>query len=262
MERFVVSCPRSGLNWLRFCIEYFYGQRTPGRPLILPPSGQEACVFRRSHDPLGYTRAARHGVRSWSRFDPARRAGDKSLLILRDPASIFQRAFRKQPARFRAYVSNLRYLTLAAGDKRVAYYEDIVADPAAMWAVLDFLDLPVAPGREAPSADLVARDWAAAGAASRNAYDRNQAAAGGATTRETPTDFRYHARRLTPAEQAFVWDGLARDLTGDEMALLVRYKPDGLPVLNSRARFQLRRSFLAYRLRGRVQRLRGLRPGT
>lgn len=256
MERFVVSCPRSGLNWLRFCIEYFYGQQTPGRPLILPRGTPDPKVFRRSHDALGYTRAARHGVRSWSRFDPEARSEDKSLLILRDPASVFQRAFRKQPARFRAYVSNIRYLTLARGETLVAYYEDIVADPAAMWAVLDFLDLPVAEGRETPTAERVAREWSAAGEASRAAYDRNQAAGGGATTRENPTDFAYHARKLTPREHAFVWDDLARDLTEDEMALLTRYRPATLPALSGFDRVRLRLSFLVYRLVGRMKRRR------
>ena len=31
----VISFQRSGLNWLRYCTEYFTGMRTPGRPQII-----------------------------------------------------------------------------------------------------------------------------------------------------------------------------------------------------------------------------------
>src|SRR5438105_5927362 len=43
----VISFQRSGLNWLRYCTEYFTGVRTPGRPQII---AQGPVFFDRAHD--------------------------------------------------------------------------------------------------------------------------------------------------------------------------------------------------------------------
>ena len=32
---FVVSAPRSGLNWLRFCMEHYLGVKTPGKDVLI-----------------------------------------------------------------------------------------------------------------------------------------------------------------------------------------------------------------------------------
>src|SRR5436190_1170629 len=43
----VISFQRSGLNWLRYCTEYFTGTRTPGRPQII---AEGPVFFDRAHD--------------------------------------------------------------------------------------------------------------------------------------------------------------------------------------------------------------------
>ncbi len=43
----VISFQRSGLNWLRYCTEYFTGVRTPGRKQII---AEGSVFFDRAHD--------------------------------------------------------------------------------------------------------------------------------------------------------------------------------------------------------------------
>jgi hypothetical protein len=43
----VISFQRSGLNWLRYCTEYFSGIRTPGRTQIITDG---PVLFDRAHD--------------------------------------------------------------------------------------------------------------------------------------------------------------------------------------------------------------------
>jgi hypothetical protein len=56
MQRFVVSAPRSGLNWVRFSVEHFYGNRTRGHRLIYDKSERPDAAFVRSHDALSWFR--------------------------------------------------------------------------------------------------------------------------------------------------------------------------------------------------------------
>ena len=42
----IVSFPRNGLNWVRYCIEYFSGLPTAGRRKIHPQSSGELAVYR------------------------------------------------------------------------------------------------------------------------------------------------------------------------------------------------------------------------
>ena len=52
MQRYVISAQRSGLNWTRFCVEHFYGLRTPGKTVLIDRASQPEVVFQRSHDAL------------------------------------------------------------------------------------------------------------------------------------------------------------------------------------------------------------------
>ncbi len=68
MERYVVSAQRSGLNWLRFCIESFYGRRTPGQTSVIPAAEQPEAAFVRSHDALNLTsRSRKKSGGAWTR---------------------------------------------------------------------------------------------------------------------------------------------------------------------------------------------------
>jgi hypothetical protein len=223
MDRIIVSAQRSGLNWVRLCVEKFYGRRTPGKRLLISKEDDPTPAFLRSHDALSYVRLRRKKSGAWRYVDPSDTADERVVLILRDPLETFVRAHRKSLWRFRGYVGNIRFLSLAQGDKRVVYYDELVADPAAMHSLLEFLDVTPAPRVKPPSAEDLAAAWDDAGTESRALYDVNQGRSGGAVTKHNPTDFKYHQRNLSEFERRLVWDTLRRKLSKDELGLLDRY---------------------------------------
>lgn len=226
MDRYVISAPRSGLNWTRFCVEYFYGLRTPGKPLLFPKVEGEATAFTRSHDPLNWTRVRTEGgPRPY--IDPASTEGGVVVLILRDPLESYVRMAHRTLKEFRCYAGNIRFLTEAAAtEKRVFYYNDLVADPATMAELLDFLRLEPAPGYTAPSAEELAERWQEAGDKSRDLYDQNQGHRGGAKTRKNPLDFKFHQKKLSDWHKHRAWRYLEGALRPEELHLLERYRMD------------------------------------
>lgn len=227
MRKFVVSAPRSGMNWLRFCVEDLTGIKTPGLDLLIAGEGGGEVAFRRSHDALSWSRS-RKPIGPWETIDPMDTAGDKVLLLLRDPLEIFVRMAHGSFRRFRCYPANIRFFAAAvSADKRLCYYEDQVADPAVMFGNLEFLDIAPAAGRSRPDLATVKARWAEMGRASRGLYSRNQSRSGGAQTAANPRDFSFHQRKLTEAQKRRVWRFLELRLTPSEMALLARYRPAG-----------------------------------
>lgn len=224
MTNHVVSAPRSGLNWMRYCVEHFFGLPTPGKKLVVPNDDETRHAFVRTHDAL----FARHDVtegRAYRKLDPDRMAGHRVLLILRDPLETFVRSSRKSFDHFALYSGNIRFFVAsAAANRRVVYYEDIVADPAAMFEALSFLSLSPSGGQPAPTLAQVAEEWQAVSAASRRSYQRKQFWGGGAKTRKAPLDFEFHQRMLSEAEKSAVWASLSAGLSPDEQALIARYR--------------------------------------
>lgn len=238
MQRFVISAPRSGMNWLRFCAEEFYGRRTQGKTSQIDRGADAREAFRRSHDALNLSRRRRRGA--WQRLDPAEVNAARLVLILRDPLETYVRAAHRRFGDFRCYAGNIRFYAASRAEKAVFYYEDLVADPDVMADLLYFLDIPPAPGHAAPTRDALRARWAELGAKSRAMYDTKQAVGGGSQTKERPTDFSYHQRALTDAQKARVWMFLQGRLGPDELALLERYAPEampGAPGLRDRLRF-------------------------
>lgn len=206
MRRIVVSAPRSGRNWLRFWIE-----------------ATGASGFVATHDPMKirprrWWRVWRDSP-SWRGIDPAGTAGDRTVLILRDPAEVFVRACGRDLRKFLTYASCLRFHSAAVGPKLAVHYEDLVSDPAAMHGVLAFLEVP-----DLPAPEAMARDWKDAGRRSRDLYGERHSS--GALTRRNPTDFTFHQRALTDAGHAALWRHLDDTLTPDELGLLARYRRD------------------------------------
>lgn len=229
MERFVVSAPRSGLNWFRFWIEDGYGLRTAEHGAVVGKPVHGAPCFRRSHDPLRmkptrFWRAGRNRP-AWEVIDPAETAGGKVVLILRHPLEICVRAARGSLRRFRVYESCIRFWSEAAGEKYVAYYEDLTARPEAMAELLAFFDLTPAPGHEAPDLEAIRAGWVSAAARSRANYNARHSQ--GAKTAARPLDFLFHQRRLSARAAGKVWQHLESVLRPEELALLARYRAPG-----------------------------------
>ena len=224
MTNYVVSAPRSGLNWTRYCVEHFLGWPTPGKKLILPNDEPSEHAFIRTHDAL-FMRPDIEEGRAYRKLDPAEMAGHRVLLIIRDPLETFVRSSRKSFDHFGCFVGNLRFFTLAdAAEKKVVHYEDLVARPDAMFDVMEFLDLAPGRGVRPPGRDEVARQWDKVAEASRRSYQRKQFWGGGAKTRKNPLDFRFHQKALTEDEKAGVWGFLEDRLSEDEIEMVARYR--------------------------------------
>ncbi len=220
---FVVSAPRSGLNWLRFCLEHYLGVKTPGKDVLVAADSGLEPVFRRTHN-------ARKGARpdKGTPLLAVTQPDDKVLILLRDPLETFVRAASGSYREFRGFIENIRYfVNCRAEHKLAAYYEEMTASPAAMLQTIDFLGVAPLAGRSVPGVEQLAAEWANLGALSRGSYSVRQAHGGGAMTRERPTDFRFHQQKLSEAEKQRVWRHLKRMLTPDELALLARYLPEG-----------------------------------
>ena len=227
MDCIIVSAQRSGLNWVRFCVEKFYGRRTPGKEQLISKKDDPGSAFIRSHDALGYTRVFRRRSGAWRHLDPAATSADtKCILILRDPLETFVRASKKSLWRFRAYVGNIHFQSRCNGNEFVIHYDQLITDPAAMKELFDFMAIEPAATSAKPDRELIERKWDEAATESRSRYDENQAGSGGATTKDNPTDFTFHQRSLSDFERRMIWDFLRRRLSSDEMALVQRYEPD------------------------------------
>lgn len=224
MANYLVSAPRSGLNWTRYCVEHFLQRTTPGKTLILPNDDPADHAFVRTHDALFMRPDIDEGP-AYRKLDPGAMAGSRVLLIVRDPLETFVRSSRKSFDHFRCFAGNLRFL--AAADtplKKVVHYEDLVADPDAMFDVLNFLNLEPGPGAAHPTRVRVAAEWDQVAQASRRSYQRKQFWGGGAKTRKNPLDFQFHQKKLAKAEKASVWAFLEDALSEDEMRILERYR--------------------------------------
>lgn len=220
---FVVSAPRSGLNWLRFIMEHYLGVKTPGKDVLIKADSGLEPVFRRTHN-------ARKGAKpdkSKPLLDQTR-PEDKVLILLRDPLETFVRAADKSFKEYRGFIENIRYFTAcSARQKHAAYYEDMTANPATMLQTINFLDVTPLPGKALPSVEQLTAEWASLGDMSRGSYAVRQAHGGGSMTRERPTDFTFHQQKLSDAEKQQVWRHLRRQLNDEQMALLARYMPKG-----------------------------------
>jgi len=142
----IVSHPRSGLNWVRYCLEHATGRPTPGRTHLVEDSdpviyrthdvrhakGPETgdCIF---YEEMGLPRPIR-----WMRTmlgRPMRPIFPAMVLLLRD---YHENAVRRN-WRASRYAANVRAYDAFPGRKHVVYYEDLMQGMGAMEELLCFL---------------------------------------------------------------------------------------------------------------------------
>lgn len=225
MKRFVISAPRSGLNWIRYCTEHFLGLRTPGKTILLAEADEPGVAFERSHDALQYTRKSQKGA--WQGIAPAQVGDGKLALILRDPLETYARAAHGKLRHFGMYAGNIHLFSqISPADRAVFYYGDLICKPSEMMRLFTHLQLTAKDGRPDPTSVSIAESWQSVSNASRDLYDVNHRGAGGAMTKADPTDFKFHQQGLDQAKKTIVWRYLRRILSDEEYALLARYQPD------------------------------------
>lgn len=211
----IVSYQRSGLNWVRYCIEALTGLRTPGRTKLVR-SG-EPGVYRthyvgKNNGP-GSTACRFYG-------GDGRPLHDRVVLLLRDYRESFLREsksrknYRLSASAIRNdkvfnywhYFENLRAFDEFTGEKILVRYEDLVCDFTEVVRILDFLRMRY---------DLTDFDVDAHRAASLNIYDTQHRS----FTMSDLFDFRWHQRRA----EAEVLDELDSFVRRHYVDLAVKY---------------------------------------
>jgi hypothetical protein len=157
----LVSYPHSGSNWVRYCIEYFSGLRTPGskrHPLVRsgPTIIDRTHFLDKRHRRL-FVRARkdpaewddRASAKAWvrrffSELKKERRVRDivsnrRVILLLRGPAESYCRNQLRFHEGLAGYLGNIQIFDACRQDKLLVNYEDLVQDFGEMGKILDFL---------------------------------------------------------------------------------------------------------------------------
>jgi hypothetical protein len=140
----VISFQRSGLNWLRYCTEYFTGVRTPGRKQII---AEGSVFFDRAHDVR-----RKPGRSDYTGLYDASGAEvyERVALLLRNPYDCFTSHylgrrgvnFRKGLEQFEAYAVNIiKFDALKEARKGVFFFEDFINNEEGTLGFLRFFDI-------------------------------------------------------------------------------------------------------------------------
>jgi hypothetical protein len=227
MKPIVISSQRSGLNFLRVCIESLTGRRTPGKPLLVEKSAESPTVFLRTHDAANISGKSDG---AWMTVDPATARGRRIVLLIRNPYEIFARELKiaEQDAawlKLEIYTSNLNHFcTLADCTKRHFHYEDFTVDPGHMTDLIRFLHIHAADGRQVEP-ETTRSQWDSLQETGRNLYDVNQKGAGGSMSRNAEDKTKFHQSILTEEEMRAVTRFLEEKASPDGKTILARYVP-------------------------------------
>lgn len=195
-ETLVISSERSGLNLMRHAVEVMSGRRTPGKVHLIKDG---PLLFHRTH----YAGHAGPPVGPFAcLFEPSGRCNyTKALLLLRDPAETFVRAYEKNPDLMKRYCRNIRLFDAFGGQKLVVTYDDLVTGDSGLEKIFGFLG--IAQFFDASKLAETRQDavqW----------YDRNQPS--GSQTRGDPNRLKVHQTALTPDERSVLQTLLDREL--------------------------------------------------
>lgn len=195
-ETLVISSERSGLNLVRHACEVMSGRRTPGKPHLI---AEGPLLFHRTHyaghrgQPVGPFAAL---------FEPDGRCNYvKALMLLRDPAETFVRAYDKKPELMRRYCTNIRLFDAFRGEKLVVTYDELVTGEAGLRKIFDFLG--IASSFDASKLAEIRQDAVAW-------YDKNQPS--GSQTRGDPALLKAHQSALTPQDRVLLKAFLAQEM--------------------------------------------------
>lgn len=184
-ETLVISAERSGLNLVRHACEVLSGRRTPGKVHLVKDG---PLLFHRTH-------YAGHRGPPVGPFAPlfnpdGSSSYTKALLLLRDPAESFVRAFDKNLVAMKQYCRNIQLFDAFPGEKLVVSYDDLVSGDESLRTIFGFLGIAAA--FDPAKMDWIRKDGVAW-------YDRNQPS--GSQTRGDPGLLKAHQTALAPEER-------------------------------------------------------------
>ena len=164
-DTILISTPRSGLNWVRYCVEWFSRCKTPGRRRPIPEGllSSQDYILCRTHDASSTRKADDIGTNDDRVYDDdGNPLFSKAVLILRNYKELFVRniiatgkrkkvvipdAFRRGkpfslcPREMKQYISNIQGYDKFPGEKMFVYYEDLMTDFSHMLKILDFMGI-------------------------------------------------------------------------------------------------------------------------
>ncbi len=163
-DTIIISSPRSGLNWVRYCIEWFSRCRTPGgrRPIPEELLLSNSFIICRTHLAESKVRYLRSFLVGLNDSDGKPRF-KKVILILRNYKELYSREILSKDGiakKFfdaqtlnsdiplsvckkimQRYASNIKAYDKFPGEKIHIYYEDLITDFSHMLKILDFIGI-------------------------------------------------------------------------------------------------------------------------
>lgn len=145
----IVSFPRNGLNWVRYCIEYFSGLQTPGKTKIHQEG--KFAVYR-THD-VNHSDYRNSCFCAFYDLE-GKPIHKKVLLLIRDYRESYIRVAKRRQGNaptaseirkgkifnFRNYFENLKAYDKFSGKKMIGYYDNLVKNFSEMTRILDFFN--------------------------------------------------------------------------------------------------------------------------
>ena len=121
-KNLILSYQKSGLNFIRYCVEFLTKEITPGRTRLIPsskPKKKQIYAFRRSH------------------YSVKTRPDENLIILIRDYRELACRPFGDSPASpqsreerikdlSRRYKSFFKIYEKHQGKKAIIYYEDLI----------------------------------------------------------------------------------------------------------------------------------------
>ena len=181
----VISAPRSGLNFVRLCIEASLSLRTPGETLLISREDQPDPAFLRTHDAAGVLGKENQGV--WRVITQNKAESAKVVLLLRNPLDVFGRAKAtgRPSSSLRVFCHNInQFVKIKPKDKRCFYFEDFISAPKKMSEIIRF-SLPKYCESTEEIRSVLSEKWEYLQSTGKFLYDKDQAHAGGAMSHKS-----------------------------------------------------------------------------
>lgn len=203
----LVSFPKSGSNWIRYCIEHFSGMRTPGSrrhpiyetgPTIIDRTHFLDKRHRRALAPNRRDPAEGDGPGrdlAWYQRWPKKFKNElrirnivrnrRLILVIRSHYESFARTGLRRPEGMIGYLGNIKVFDACRQDKLLVYYEDLVKDFREITRILDFIGIEY---------DLDSFDLDYHRQKSFETYNKNP---GDTKTRDDLYNFSFHSRDIS-----------------------------------------------------------------